>query len=171
MLGNHNTIIYYEPYHGDVVYNLRLWILNFSAEKHVFAQSNENWDDGPNWKIAVKKIEELEKLVKIQDERISILEKGSTLSKLRSIAELQETVQIQNNRIIKLETRISELEAMVKEQEPEAIDIETSEKVSEVKLNMFTPKRNFIRKGIFAENNVCSVIYCIMKTCNQRMNK
>ena len=154
-----------------IVFAFGFFILNFSAEKHVFAQSNENWDDGPNWKIAVKKIEELEKLVKIQDERISILEKGPTLSELRSIAELQETVQIQNNRIIKLETRISELEAMVAEQEPEAIDIETSEKVSEVKLNMFTPKRNFIRKGIFAENNVCSVIYCIMKTCNQRMNK
>ena len=128
------------------------FILNFSAEKHVFAQSNENWDDGPNWKMAVKKIEELEKLVKIQDERISILEKGSTLSELRSIAELQETIQIQNNRIVKLETRISELEAMVTDQETEAIDIETPEKVPDFRLNIFTPKRNFIRKGIF----VCS---------------
>ena len=154
-----------------IIFAFGFFILNFSAEKHVFAQSNENWDDGPNWKIAVKKIEELEKLVKIQEERISILEKGSTLSELRSIAELQETVQIQNYRIAKLETRISELEAMVTDQEPETIDIETHEKVSEFRLNMFTPKRNFIRKGIFAENNVCSVIYCIMKTCNQRMNK
>ena len=121
--------------------------------------------------MAVKKIEELEKLVKIQDERISILEKGPSLSEFRSIAELQETVQIQNNRIVKLEIRISELEAMVKDKKPEAIDIETPEKVSEFRLSMFTPKRNLIRKGIFAENNVCSVIHCIMKTRNPRMNK
>lgn len=154
-----------------IVFAFGFFILNFSAEKHVFAQSNENWDDGPNWKMAVKKIEELEKLVKIQDERISILEKGPSLSEFRSIAELQETVQIQNNRIVKLEMRISELEAMVTDKKPEAIDIETPEKVSEFRLSMFTPKRNFIRKGIFAENNVCSVIFCIMKTRNPRMNK
>ena len=139
-----------------IVFAFGFFILNFSAEKHVFAQSNENWDDSPNWKMAVKKIEELEKMVKIQDERISILEKRPTLSDLRSVGELQKTVQIQNNRIVKLETRISELEAMVTDQETEAIDIETPEKVPDFRLNIFTPKRNFIRKGIFAEHNVCS---------------
>ena len=113
-----------------IVFAFGFVILNFPAEKHVFAQPNENLDDGPNWKLAVQKIKELESLVKIQDERIFILEKGPTLSELRSIAELQETVQIQNNRIAKLETRISELEAMVTDQEPETIDIETHERVS-----------------------------------------
>ena len=139
-----------------IVFAFGFVILNFPAEKHVFAQPNENWNDGPNWKLAVQKIKELESLVKIQDERISILEKRPTLSDLTLVGELQETVQIQNNRIVKLETRISELEAMVTDQETEALDIETPEKVPDFRLNIFTPKRNFIRKGIFAEHNVCS---------------
>ncbi|XP_022293746.2 uncharacterized protein LOC111104204 [Crassostrea virginica] len=124
-------------------------ILNFSPEKHVFAQPNENWDDGPNWNLAIKKIKELENLVKIQDERISVLEKRPTLSEFRSTVELQETVQRQNDRIVKLETRISELEVMVTDPKAEAIHIEQSEEVPDFGQNIFTPKKNFIRKGIF----------------------
>ncbi|XP_022293748.2 uncharacterized protein LOC111104206 [Crassostrea virginica] len=122
------------------------FILNFSPEKHVFAQPNENWDDSPNWNLAVEKIKELENLVKIQDERISVLEKRPTMSELRSNVELQETIQRQNDRIVKLETRISELEVMVTDQKAEAIHIEPSEEVPDFGLNIITPKRNFIRK-------------------------
>ena len=89
------------------------FIFNFSPEKNVFAQPNENWDDGLNWNLAVKKIKELENLVKIQDERISVLEKRPKLSDFRSTVELQEKVQRQNDRIVELETRISKLEVMV----------------------------------------------------------
>ena len=85
---------------------LGFFILNFSTEKHVFALANENWDDGPNWNLAVKKIRELENLVNIQNERISVLEKRPTMSELRSTVDLQETIQRQNDRIVKLETRI-----------------------------------------------------------------
>ena len=125
------------------------FFLNFSPEKHVFAQPNENWDDSPNWNLAVEKIKELENLVKIQDERISVLEKRPTMSELRSNVELQETIQRQNDRIVKLETRISELEVMVTDQKAEDIHIEPSEEVPDFGLNIITPKRNFIRKGIF----------------------
>ena len=125
------------------------FILNSSPEKHASAQPNENLDDGPNWNLAVKKIKELENLVKIQDERISELEKRPTLSEFRSTVELQETVQRQNDRIVTLETRISELEVMVTDQKAEAIHIEPSEEVSDFGLNIFTPEKNFIRKGIF----------------------
>ena len=128
------------------------FILNFSPENHVFALANENWDDGPNWNLAVKKIRELENLVKIQDERISVLEKRPTMSDLRSTVDLQETIQRQNDRIVKLETRISELEVMVTDQKAEAIHIEPSEEVPDFGLNIITPKRNFIRKGIFTRN-------------------
>ena len=40
-------------------------VFNSSANKHVFAESEENWDDSPDWKLAVRKIKELENLVKI----------------------------------------------------------------------------------------------------------
>ena len=125
------------------------FILNFSLEKHVFAQPNENWDDSPNWNLAVKKIKELENLVKIQDERISVLEKRPKLSDFGSTVEVQEKIQRQNDRIVELETRISELEVMVTDQKAEDIHIEPSEEVPDFGLNIFTPKKNFIRKGIF----------------------
>ena len=51
--------------------------------------------------------------MKIQDERISVLEKRPKLSDFRSTVELQEKVQRQNDRIVELETRISKLEVMV----------------------------------------------------------
>ena len=124
-------------------------VFNSSSDKHVFAESEENWDESPDWKLAVRKIKELEKIVKIQNERISILEERPNLSEWKSIVELQETVQIQNDRIVKLETRISEMEVMVTDQKAEAIHIEPSEEVPDVGLNIFTYKKNFIRKGIF----------------------
>lgn len=134
------------------------FILKFSPEKHVFAQPNENWDDDPNWNLAVKKIKELENLVKIQGERISVLEKRPTMSELRSIVELQETIQSQNDRIVKLETRISELEVMVTDQKAEAIHKEPSKEVPDFGLSDFTPKRNFIRKGILLGGYVCRTL-------------
>lgn len=45
-----------------------------SANKHVLADSEENWDESPDWKLAVRKIKELEKIVKFQNGRISMLE-------------------------------------------------------------------------------------------------
>ena len=144
-------------------------VFNSSADKHVFAESEENWDDSPDWKQAVRKIKELENLVKIQNERISILEERPNLSEWKSIAELQETVQIQNNRIAKLETRVSELEVMVTNQETETIHKETPGEFSDTKLSTFIPK-NFIRKGISAKLKKClghSILkifyYCIVK--------
>ena len=125
------------------------FILNFSL-----AQPYENWDEGPNWNLAVKKIRELENLVKIQDERISVLEKRPTMSELRSTVELQDTIQRKNDRIVKLETRISELEVMVTDQKAEAIHIEPSEEVPDFGLSNFTPMRNFIRKGILLGSHV-----------------
>ena len=43
-------------------------VFNSSADKHVFAESEENWDESSEWKLAVGKIKELEKIVKIQNE-------------------------------------------------------------------------------------------------------
>ena len=59
-------------------------------------------------------------------------------------------ITVQNERIVKLKTRISELEVMVMVQKSESIYIETSEEVPDSGLNIFTPRKNFIRKGIFA---------------------
>nr|XP_022293763.1 uncharacterized protein LOC111104216 [Crassostrea virginica] len=122
------------------------FVFNSFADKHVLAETEENWDDSPDWNQAVRKIKELEKIVKIQNERISMLEERPSLSEWKSIVELQETVQIQNDRIVKLETRVSELEAMMTDQKTEAIQKETPGEDSDSKLTAFTPRKNFIRK-------------------------
>ena len=119
-----------------------------SGDKHVLAESEENCGESPDWKLAVWKIKELEKIVKIQNERISMLEERPNLSEWKSTAELQETVHKQNDRIVKLETRISDLEAMMTDQKTEPIHIETPGESSDPKLTAFTPRKNFIRKGI-----------------------
>ena len=80
-----------------------------------------------------------------------MLEELPNLSEWKSIVELQETVQIQNDRIVKLETRISELEAMATDQKTEAIQIETPGKYFDPKIATFTSKSNFIRKGTFSD--------------------
>lgn len=73
--------------------------------------SNGNQD----WKLAMKKIEELQNIVRYQEDRITSLEKRPNES-TEQVAELQHTLKKQSNRITQLETRVVELEAMLKEE-------------------------------------------------------
>lgn len=92
--------------------------LNFSVYKYAAAGSTEIFDENPNWKMAVEKISQLEKLVKEQDKRIFALEKRPTESEWRS---LTEELRKQNDRIAQLETKISKLEIPMEDKENKSI--------------------------------------------------
>lgn len=64
-----------------------------SADKEVFAEAIENSDNYLYLKSVVKKLNELEQIIQVQDKRITELDKRPTTSTWKSIVELQETVQ------------------------------------------------------------------------------
>lgn len=80
-------------------------ILNF----HILA-SAENINKGGkvDWELALQKIDELQKTVHAQDERISMLEKRPSESEIQTLTELQSSVKKQGTRIAQLEARIKE---------------------------------------------------------------
>lgn len=87
------------------------FILNFNI-----LVSAENIDKGGkvDWELALQKINELQKTVHAQDERISMLEKRPSESEIQTLTELQSTVKKQSTRIAQLEARIKELETTLK---------------------------------------------------------
>lgn len=89
------------------------------------AELTENVYGNQDLKFAIQKINELQKIVRAQDDRISTLEKYHSESKEHAVTDLQNLVKKQNNRIARLEKRIKELETVVKAEEyaPDAKDI------------------------------------------------
>lgn len=79
-----------------------------------FSELSETLDSNQDWKLAITKIEELQKIVRIQDDRITSLEKRPKESK-EQVTELQHTLKKQSDRITQLETRVIELAAMLRE--------------------------------------------------------
>ena len=92
--------------------------LNFSVNNYAAAGIIKNFDDNIDWKMAVEKIGQLEKLVKEQDKRIFALEKRPTESEWSSMTE---KLRKQNDRIAQLETMISKLEIPVTDKENKPI--------------------------------------------------
>lgn len=80
-----------------------------------FAEMTETLDSNQDLKLAVTKIEELQKIVRFQEDRITSLEKRPKES-TDQVTELQHTLNNQSDRITQLETRVIELEAMLKEE-------------------------------------------------------
>lgn len=81
------------------------------------AEITENVYGNQDLKFAIQKINELQKIVRAQDDRISTLEKDHSESKEHAVTDLQNLVKKQNNRIAQLEKRIKELETVVKAEE------------------------------------------------------
>ena len=101
-----------------IVPSCMFFILNFSVNNYAAAGIIENFDNNIDWKMAVEKINQLEKLVKEQDKRIFALEKRPTESEWRS---LTEELRKQNDRIAQLETKISKLEIPMEDKENKSI--------------------------------------------------
>lgn len=89
--------------------------------------------DKPEWKFAMRKMEEIQNIIQIQNERISTLElQSEELSKL-TVKDLQKIIKQQNDRIARFETRVEDLNKLLTtaEHEPsfarEAIDASREE--------------------------------------------
>lgn len=105
--------------------------------------SAEEINGNPEWKLAFQKIEELQKTVHTQDERISLLEKRPLESE---VAELKYTVKNQGDEIAQLKARIREFETVISatyENIP-GKDGPLSEANEEISVSSHKP---FIRKG------------------------
>lgn len=122
------------------------FILNF----HILA-SAENIDKGGklDWELALQKIDELQKTVHAQDERISMLEKRPSESEIQTLTELQSTVKKQGTRIAQLEVRINELETVVKADENIPVEILTNRQLSETNGTSVMSKTTHSRRGTF----------------------
>ena len=125
------------------------FVLIFWTYSSVKADINENRDENTDWKWAVKKIQELEQKVKVQDERISTLEKRPTESDWTS---MKKTIQKQNDRIIMLEARIFELEAIPEVENNDSLNESSSlrEIMSHSEKQTDQSKRSLVRKGNFS---------------------
>lgn len=90
---------------------------------------SEDQYDYPDWKMAMKQIEELQKIVKQMDDYRKIVKR-------------------QNARITQLEERVRFLEAIVKLEENEPVDLQTHEKGNEFNGTNAISKRSIKRQGV-----------------------
>lgn len=125
-----------------------LIMFHFSSNRYASANSNEDLDQSHDLKLAIRKIRELESLLKIQGGRISALEKRPSKEQWISMTNLQKTVQKQNNHISQLEARIYELEAKVKDVENKSVHTEAHGEVIDSKQSIIPSNVSLLRKGI-----------------------
>lgn len=99
-----------------------------------------------NW----RKNDDLQKMVHVQDERISMLENQSLESVTTTVAELHNTVRKQGTKIAQLEARVQELETVVKFED--VIPAESAENnrrpLSETNRTCVSPNKTSNRRGI-----------------------
>ena len=128
------------------------FVFIFWTYSSVKADLNENRDENTDWKWAVKKIQELEQKVKVQDERISTLEKRPTESDWASMEDLKKTIQKQTDRIIMLEARIYELEAIPEVENNDSLNESSPLRkiIHYAKKQTDQSKRSLVRKGNFS---------------------
>lgn len=79
------------------------------------ARVTETLDNNSDWKLAIKKIEELQMIVKFQEARISSLENRCN-DPIVQVTEQERILKKQSVRITQLEARVEELETMFKEE-------------------------------------------------------
>lgn len=80
-----------------------------------FPEMTKISDGNQDWKLAMKKIEELQNIVRFQEDRINSLEKRPEES-TEQVIELQHIIKNHCGRITQLETRVIELETKLKEE-------------------------------------------------------
>ncbi|XP_052709809.1 uncharacterized protein LOC128184398 [Crassostrea angulata] len=112
-----------------------------------FAETSEILNDNPEWKLALKKIEELQKTVKIQNDRIAMLEMQSRESSNLALTDLQNTIKHQSDQITKFEARIQDFETILATEENGPIKNIDPEPMSESNKINFSDKPKLVRKG------------------------
>lgn len=81
------------------------------------AETNENVNSNPDWNLAMKKIEDLQRIVNIQNNRISTLEKRPIDADVQLLIQVQSTIKTQNEQIFQLEERVRELEETMRDED------------------------------------------------------
>lgn len=121
------------------------FIINCSVS--VITGMTENMYSYQDLKYAIQKIDELQKIVLVQEKRISVLEGRPEQSELQAVMEFKKIVKTQNDRIAQLEAKIQELENAVKVEKYALADTHEYEHYSDAKGNPIHSKRNTNRKG------------------------
>lgn len=121
------------------------FIINCSVS--VITGMTENMYSYQDLKYAIQKIDELQKIVLVQEKRISVLEGRPEQSELQAVMEFKKIVKTQNDRIAQLEAKIQELENAVKVEKYALIDTHEYKPFSDAKGNSFKSDSNIYRKG------------------------
>lgn len=109
------------------------------------AETNENVNSNPDWNLAMKKIEDLQRIVNMQNNRISTLEKRPIDADVQLLIQLQSTIKTQNEQIFQLEERVRELEETMRDEDNQPNTPFAGGPLHESNQT----NTNLIRKGIF----------------------
>lgn len=109
------------------------------------AETNENVNSNPDWNLAMKKIEDLQRIVNIQNNRISTLEKRPLDADVQLLIQLQSTIKTQNEQILQLGERVRELEETMRDEDNQPNTPFAGGPLHESNQT----NTNLIRKGIF----------------------
>lgn len=120
------------------------FILNFYIQV-----SAENINGKTDWKLALQKIDELQTIVRAQDERILMLEKRLTESQVQTVAELRNTVNKQGDQIAQLVAKIQELETVEGAEDDNPVTILENETLSGTNGTSVMSKKTYRRRGTF----------------------
>lgn len=120
------------------------FILNFYIQV-----SAENINGKTDWKLALQKIDQLQTIVRAQDERILMLEKRLTESQVQTVAELRNTVNKQGDQIAQLVAKIQELETVEGAEDDNPVTILENETLSGTNGTSVMSKKTYRRRGTF----------------------
>lgn len=109
------------------------------------AETNENVNSNPGWNLAMKKIEDLQRIVNIQNNRILTLEKRPIDADVQLLIQLQSTIKTQNEQIFQLEERVRKLEETMRDEDNQPNTPFAGGPLHESNQT----NTNLIRKGIF----------------------
>lgn len=120
-------------------------IISTTFSSKLSAETNENVNSNPDWNLAMKKIEDLQNIVNIQNNRILTLEKRPIDADVQLLIQLQSTIKTQNEQIFQLEERVRELEETMRDEDNQPNTPFAGGPLHESNQT----KTNLIRKGIF----------------------
>lgn len=120
-------------------------IISTTFSSKLPAETNENVNSNPDWNLAMKKIEDLQRIVNIQNNRISTLEKRPIDADVQLLIQLQSTIKTQNEQIFQLEERVRELEETMRDEDNQPNTPFAGGPLHESNQT----NTNLIRKGIF----------------------
>lgn len=120
------------------------FILNFYIQV-----SAKNINGKTDWKLALQTIDELQTIVRAQDERILMLEKRLTESQVQTVAKLRNTVNKQGDQIAQLVAKIQELETVVGAEDDNPVTILENGTLSGTNGTSVMSKKTYRRRGTF----------------------